>query len=219
MLVSAEDDPRGSGTIWTMELAAPAPEVSTRLPATFRRAGPETLSQLAGASEGVPAEMFRKRFDTDRRCYGAWIDGQLAAYGWISLEEEWIGELRLRLRLGPGEAYIWDCFTAPPFRQRYLYTALLTHIVTELRMERLKRVWIGTNAENLASQRGIARAGFQPVAHISVERALAVRMVWVQGLPGVPENLVAAARRVFLSDRERVWLDAPAVAAAYCQQG
>jgi len=35
-----------------------------------------------------------------------------------------------------------------------------------------------------------------------------MRLVWAQGAPGVPEELVAEARRVFLGDRERVWLHA-----------
>jgi hypothetical protein len=40
-------------------------------------------------------------------------------------------------------------------------------------------------------------------------------MVWVKGLPGVPESLVAEARRVFLNERDQVWLEAPAAAASY----
>jgi ribosomal protein S18 acetylase RimI-like enzyme len=215
MLACAENDPRGSGTIWTLDLTAPALELAPLLPATFRFVGTEASIELAGAGGGVAADEFRKRFESGRRCCAALVAGQLAAYGWISQEEEWIGELRLRLRLSPGEAYIWDCFTLPAFRQYYLYTALLSNIVAILRSEQLRRAWIGTNTENLASQRGIARAGFQPVATIGVERAFALHMVWVKGLPGVPESQVAEARRVFLNARDRVWLEAPAAAAAY----
>jgi hypothetical protein len=90
-------------------------------------------------------------------------------------------------------------------------------MVRALRDERLRRVWIGTNIENLASQKGIAQAGFLQVAGISVERVLALRMVWVQGLPGVAESLVAEARRVFLNERDRIWIEAPAAAATYLQ--
>jgi hypothetical protein len=32
-----------------------------------------------------------------------------------------------------------------------------------------------------------------------------MRQVWVQGLPGVPEPIVAEARRAFLNDREKIW--------------
>jgi ribosomal protein S18 acetylase RimI-like enzyme len=209
LLVSARNDPRGSGTIWTLDLAAQISNFTPILPAAFCRVGLESLYQLAGEGGGVPDEDFRTRFETERRCYAAFVADQLAAFGWVSLEEEWIGELRLRLKLQPGEAYIWDCFTMPAFRQRYLYTALLSYIARSLQEEHLQRVWIGTNTDNLASQRGITRAGFQLVARIAVERVLALRQVWVKGLPGVPESLVAEARRVFLSDRDRVWREAP----------
>ena len=215
MLVSAENDPRGSGTIWALDLAEPTPEITPLLAATFRRVGPESLLELAEAAGGDAAEEFRKRFESGRRCYAAWVEGELAAYGWVSFEDELIGELSLRLRLLAGEAYIWDCFTVPAFRQRRLYSALLVYIVADLRAEQVNRIWIGTNTENLASQRGIARAGFRRVADIGVARVLALRMVWVKGLPGVPEILVAEARRAFLNDRDRVWLNALSAAASY----
>ena len=215
MLVSAENDPRGSGTIWALDLAEPTPEITPLLAATFRRVGPESLLELAEAAGGDAAEEFHKRFESGRRCYAAWVEGELAAYGWVSFEDELIGELSLRLRLLAGEAYIWDCFTVPAFRQNRLYSNLLVQIVADLRAEQVNRIWIGTNTENLASQRGIARAGFLRVADIGVARVLALRMVWVKGLPGVPESLVAEARRVFLNDRDRIWLNAPSVATSY----
>src|SRR3989304_5586640 len=83
------------------------------------------------------------------------------------------GLLTLRLRLLPGEAYIWDCVTLPAFRQNYLYSALLVFILGELRSGKLCRVWIGADLEDVASQRGIARAGFKPVADLVVRRGLA----------------------------------------------
>ena len=126
----------------------------------------------------------------------------------MSFNEEYVGELNLRLTLLPGEAYIWDCATLPAFRRNYLYGALLVYILGELRSENLCRVWIGADFDNVASQRGIARAGFQQVADLVVARVLALRSVWVQGRPNVPDGLVAEARRAFLNNRDKVWLAA-----------
>jgi hypothetical protein len=150
----------------------------------------------------------QQRFASGRRCYVARVEDTLAAYGWVSFDQEDIGELRVSMRLAPGEAYVWDCGTAPAYRRRRLYTALLAHIADELRVEGLCRVWIGAAHDNLASQNGIALAGFKPVADLIVARALAVRLLWVQGRPGVPEWLVADARRALLANRDRAWLDA-----------
>ncbi|HLO27862.1 MAG TPA: GNAT family N-acetyltransferase, partial [Anaerolineales bacterium] len=132
----------------------------------------------------------------------------------VSFNEEHIGELKLRMRLLPGEAYIWDCATLPAFRRNHLYSALLVYIIEELHAEGFCRAWIGADMDNKPSQQGIARAGFHHVADLVVERVLAMRQAWVQGQPGVPEHIIAEARRAFLNDRDQVWKTAAASAGA-----
>jgi hypothetical protein len=208
MMVSAENDPRRAGVIWALNLDEPTPVITPLIPATFRPAGLESVTALAEAMGGDASAEILKRFETGRRCYAAWLGDQLAAYGWVSFNEEHIGELNLRLTLLPGEAYIWDCVTLPAFRQKYLYSALLVYILGELRSESLCLVWIGADLDNVASQRGIAHAGFRQVADLLIARVLTLRLVWVQGRPDVPERLVAEARRAFLNNRDKVWLAA-----------
>lgn len=207
MMASEDHDPRREGAIWVLDGDEPVPNVTPLVEAVFRRAGAEHIPALADVMNTSPAEI-AQRFASGRRCTAAWVDGQLAAYGWVSYEQEFIGELRLSLRLQPGEAYIWDCATRPVWRRHHLYSALLGVMLGELRRESIRRVWIGADLDNEASQRGIARAGFHHVADIIVSRVLAMRLAWVQGLPGVPEDLVADARRVFLDNRDQVWLTA-----------
>lgn len=207
-MVPGEKNPRPAGTIWMLNLDEPRPAVAPRINAAFRRAGPESVPLLAAASGAGGSTEIRRRFDSGRRCYTAWVGDALACYGWVSLERECVGELNLRLRLLPGEAYIWDCFTLPAFRRKHLYTALLVYIAGQLQEDNLCRVWIGADSENVASQHGIALAGFHSVADLFEERVSARRLVWSQAKPGVPQNLVAEARRVFLYNREKVWLPA-----------
>jgi ribosomal protein S18 acetylase RimI-like enzyme len=204
-MVSAENDPRRAGTIWTLNLDEPVPVVTPLIPAAFRRAGPDLVPALVSAMDGVSSAGLLKRFENGRHCYIAQVEDQIAAYGWVSLEDEHIGELNLRIKLLPGEVYIWDCATIPAFRRRYLYSALLGYIIEELRAEGLCRAWIGADMDNKPSQQGMARAGFHHVADLVVERVLAMRQVWVQRQPGVPEPIVAEARRAFLNDREKIW--------------
>jgi GNAT superfamily N-acetyltransferase len=155
--------------------------------------------------DGVSSAGLIKRFENGRRCYIAQVEDQIASYGWVSLDDEHIGELNLRIKLLPGEVYIWDCATIPAFRRQHLYSALLGYVIEELRAEGLCRAWIGADMNNKPSQQGMARAGFHHVADLVVERVLAMRQVWVQGLPGVPEPIVAEARRAFLNDRDKIW--------------
>ena len=206
MMVSAENDPRKAGTIWVLDLDEPVSIARPLIEATFCRVGAEYAPVLAEAMHAnSPAEVL-KRFESGRRCFTAQVDGKLAAYGWVSVEEEIIGELNLLVRLLPGETYIWDCATLPDFRQKHLYSGLLSYILGELRAESLCRVWIGADIENTASQRGMARAGFHHAANLVIERVFAMRMVWVQGQPGIPENVVEEARRAFIGNRDKVWL-------------
>jgi ribosomal protein S18 acetylase RimI-like enzyme len=205
-----ELDPRKAGTIWTVTLGEQPRQVQPLLPASFLRVGPESLAELALYMDALPRQV-EQRFETGRRCYAARVGGAIAAYGWVSLQEELIGELRLRVRLLPGEAYIWDCATLPEFRRKSLYTALLGFMLAELRAEGFRRVWIGANLENTISQRGMERAGFQHVADLVLNRVVGPRLAWVQGLPGVPEDLVMQARRVFLDNRDQVWLQSLAM--------
>jgi GNAT superfamily N-acetyltransferase len=208
MMVSAENDPRRAGTIWALGLDEPIQPAAARAMASFRRLEPGSLPVLTAALDGETLGEFGRRLASGRRCYSAWVGGELASYGWVSFGEEYVGEVNLRLHLQPGEAYIWDCVTLPVFRRNGLYSALLGHIAVQLRLEGLRRLWIGADLENLPSQRGIARAGFFHVADLLVERVLAMRLAWVVGRPGAPESLVAEARRVFLDNRDQVWRNA-----------
>ena len=56
---------------------------------------------------------------------------------------------------------ISNCFTFPEYRGRGLYSAMLNHIITEMARRRINRFYIDCNDWNLASIRGIQRAGFR----------------------------------------------------------
>ena len=202
----AQNDPRHAGTIWAAYLHTERPRPEPLLPARFDRVGPDAVWALAAAmGPGSTTEVVR-RFQSGVQCYGAWVGSELAAYGWVSFREEYVGEFKVWVRLVPGEAYIWDCFTLPAYRRQGLYSGLLVYMLGQLEKDNECRIWIGADLDNLPSQRGIARAGFRVVADIALARVLAVRLVWVQGRAGVPEAVVAEARRVFLDNRDSVWL-------------
>lgn len=207
MMVSAENDPRRAGTIWMLNLDEATPIVTPRVHAEFRRVTPDLMPALSAISGRDASAEFRQRFEMGRHCYGAWAEGQPVAFGWVSYSDEQIGELNLRIKLLPGEVYIWDCTTAPDFRRNGLYSALLSYIIGELRTQQICRAWIGADLDNVASQKGIARAGFHHVANLVIERVVAMRQVWVTGLPDVSESIVAEVRRAFLNDRDKVWLN------------
>lgn len=186
------------GVFWALDLEERAPLATTHAPAasvTCEEARPEVEATLAQAMG--PSEMgeIRRRFAAGSRCYVARdVGGAIAGYGWVSRGEERIGELERSFRLPPDAVYIWDCATLPPYRQRGVYTALLEAMVSALRSEGARRIWIGASRANRPSLRGFARAGFHPVASVTFVRALGLRRLWLRAEPDAPPALVAEAR-------------------------
>lgn len=192
------------GTFWIVNLDGPTlASVAPRLAATFQRVGSETAPLLAQAMGLDDPALVLQRFATGRRCYAGRVEDKLTIYGWVTFDEEEIGELGLSFRLQAGEAYIWDCATLPAYRGQRLYPALLTYMLSDLYREGLHRVWIGTDTDNLASQSGLALAGFHPAVDIMLTPALPMRRPWTRGRPGVLEQTVTDVRRALFANREQ----------------
>lgn len=201
--------PQHLGTLWLLNLSelsliGPLPRVE----AQFQRSGSEVAPSLAQVMGHDSPEEVYKRLDEGKRCYVVKLNGVIATYGWVTFDKELIGELRLHIRLSPGEAYIWDCATLPEYRGLRLYPSLLWYMLSELKAQGLKRVWIGADADNLPSQKGMRLCGFYPIADFVLDYALALHAFWICGHPGAPEELVDDARRALLGGRHKAWIAA-----------
>jgi hypothetical protein len=122
---------------------------------------PVDAVRLCAAFSGVDAGEVRQRERQGHHPYLALLDGAPAAYGWSAVGAAAIGELGATLALAPGERYLYDFLTLPPLRGRGIYPRLLQAILTE--EAAVERFWIGHDIPNLASARGIVKAGFQQV--------------------------------------------------------
>lgn len=190
------------GTLWAMDLAARAPlSVVPQVAVTFGEVSGEDTAALATAMGLPDAGEVEQRFAAGSQCFAAWVEGKLAAYGWVSRGAERIGELERSLLMRPDEAYIWDCATLPPYRRQGLYSALLGNIATSLRDQGIRRVWIGASLGNRPSIQGFVAAGFQPAIRLTYMRVLMARGVWVRDEPDAPPGLAADARRALVESR------------------
>lgn len=195
-----------SGTLWAVEMQGmlPAP-VQPRAPAVFGEVRRRDYPELAEAAGSPGSESLLDRFSGFRRCFAARLDGQIAAYGWVSQKDERIGELERCIRLSSDEAYIWDCVTLPDYRRLRLYSALLSHMLVVLNREGVRRVWIGSSLSNRPSIQGFANAGFQPAITVLYLRLLKVRWFWIRGYAEAPDHLVRAARQAMIDPHEQTW--------------
>jgi ribosomal protein S18 acetylase RimI-like enzyme len=189
------------GRLWLLPLDQVLVSVAPRVPAVLRRIAPSDEAALACAMGDGDGGQVAARLRSGRRAYGAWVNGQLACYGWASFVEEAIGEHQLRIHLLPGEAYLWDFATLPPHRRQGLYSALLGCALRDLQAGGLRRAWIGADLDNTPSHLGIERAGFRPVANLVAAQTSSGRRLSVEGLPGVPAEWVSAACWALLGRR------------------
>jgi GNAT superfamily N-acetyltransferase len=136
----------------------------------FRAEAAHDVAELSTLTGLTPDEV-TSRLGAGNRCYVARLGGEAVGYGWVADAGAAIGELGLAFRLEAGDRYLWDFVTLPAWRGRGLYPHLLQAI---LRAEDRGRFWIINAPENVASARGIAKAGFAEVGSLAFARGRGV---------------------------------------------
>jgi GNAT superfamily N-acetyltransferase len=127
--------------------------------------GPTDDIGLLARLTGREPDVVRARLGQANRAYVARIGAEIVGYGWSAARDVAIGELGLGFTLPSGDRYLWDFATLPVWRGRGVYPHLLQAI---LRSEEgaASRFWIGYDWDNVASARGVARAGRRVVAEV-----------------------------------------------------
>jgi GNAT superfamily N-acetyltransferase len=165
-------------------------------------AGQATLIESAMAEE---AFLVRPRFERGCRCFAVMVDGTIAGYGWLSTGPEWIGELQLEISPGPNEAYIWNCVTLAPHRQKGVFRSLLAGVSQTSRGEGVKRLWIGSVA--IPAEKAVAASGFHPAMRFTSFGAVGMHFLRVstakESAPGAEAERVLPVKPGFYLRRSR----------------
>jgi GNAT superfamily N-acetyltransferase len=140
---------------------------------------------------GHEGDRVHARFARGCRCFAVDQGDSVVAFGWLSTGPEWVGELSTEIKPGPGEAYVWNCFTLAGHRRRGHYRRLLQGMVALLRAEGVRRLWIGSVED--PAEKADADAGFRPVIHLACNSYGPLRMLRAESAPGAPPDLVAEA--------------------------
>jgi len=95
------------------------------------------------------------------QCYGAWLSGRLVHYSWVQVSgSHSILEAGRSIDIKPGEFWIYECRTSPSARGLGIYPYVLT-VISHDHLRNGGEGVIYTMEDNVASQRGILKAGFQ----------------------------------------------------------
>lgn len=151
---------------------------------------PADHERLVDGLGELDAREIRERLRRGHQPWLARIAGEVVGWGWCASEEASIGELGISCPIPPGNRYLWDFVTPPPWRGRGIYPRLLQTIVAH--EAEAERFWLGHDLPNGSSARGIAKAGFHEVGVLCRQREGAFVLV-----PSGPRRLAAAASALF----------------------
>ena len=172
----------------------PAAGVSlVRLRGQEARAATAAAMRLAGDRPDLVAQ----RLAEGDELFG-WqaADRTIVSFGWARFGQRSIGPFAFSDR--PGRTFLYNFHTLPPWRGRGLYPSLIAQMRWALTDGGAREFIIDVNALNVASRRGIEKAGFALVASLSYltlfrrwERALTTRTLD----PSVPPLFERASPR------------------------
>jgi ribosomal protein S18 acetylase RimI-like enzyme len=123
-------------------------------------------------------------------CWIALRGSRIVHASWVVTQSAWVGEADRFFVVPPGDAYIYESFTAPNMRGRGVYPAVLTTIAARLGDRDLTKLWIAAERTNHSSLRAIEKAGFTHTFEIEIRRRWGRTEVTVP--PGIEPELRAA---------------------------
>jgi len=155
----------------------PAPVTSAGF--TFARLTDEAIARLP--ADLKPEQVERRQRLGFNGAYEVRVDGAIAHISWLIPRSEDRRILPRVLKLRDGEAEITACLTLPEFRGRGIYPYAIRAIAREAGELGIRRLYMKTKTDNLASQRGIEKAGFErygQVLHYHLPWARRVNLIW-----------------------------------------
>jgi ribosomal protein S18 acetylase RimI-like enzyme len=160
--------------VLTRSLEEPLPCLKARLPVTYRIARPDDLSYLRDAV--LPSELayFRNRLAHGRNCVMGFYQDNAASYGWITDEVTFEID-NLRLRLGPGDAYLDDIYTLPAYRHQGIGGELHLRRLQYLKEHGFKQSIIIVRVDNVPSLKIAEKLGYQEADRLTFRRTLLQR--------------------------------------------
>jgi GNAT superfamily N-acetyltransferase len=152
------------GYFYTWWKGDPLPELDP-VPGFELTAAPDT--EVLERLSDLTLNEIRERIDHGHQPYLALIGGEPAAYGWSAWKRAEIGELGVDFALPDGDRYLWDFVTLPAYRGQGIYPHMLQGII-RVELDGAERFWIGHDLDNVASTRGIEKAGLPVIGEVWV---------------------------------------------------
>jgi RimJ/RimL family protein N-acetyltransferase len=127
----------------------------------FRRADPGDGELYARKIGTDSSATFRRRLSPTTHCFLVEHGDDLLHASWVTTGAAWTREIRAYILPPPGDAYVYESFTAPEARGRGVYPFALAGICSWAVDEGVGRVWVAVESGNAPSLKAITKAGFE----------------------------------------------------------
>jgi ribosomal protein S18 acetylase RimI-like enzyme len=136
------------------------PDCAARLAVEYRALDAAAWAVQPRTNHMTDRHLFHARLERGESFWTAQHDERIVAYCWATSNPVEIGEVHRVISPRGDEIYLYDAFTFPEYRGQNLYPALLQRILEHSRQQGLRRALIFVLSDNLASIRGVQKAGF-----------------------------------------------------------
>lgn len=147
-------------------LDAPVTPVVTKVPVTIDLLdAAEVAEDDAFHPRSGPAEV-RRRLEAGHLCFVARYQGQIVHSCWAARQRARIDYLDQEIDLAPGEAYIYQAFTAPNFRGQNISPARAVEMVRTFRRMGYRRLVAVILPENQPALRPPQKSGYRAIGMV-----------------------------------------------------
>ena len=149
--------------LFEVDLAAAAlPSCEARLAIDYKRLDAAAWAEQPNVDHVTDRYLFQARFDRGELVWTAHNDAnKIISYCWVTRKSVEIGEIGRAINPRADEIYLYDAFTFAEYRGQNLYPAILQRILEHSRDAGLRRALIFVMSDNVASIRGVRKAGFR----------------------------------------------------------
>jgi ribosomal protein S18 acetylase RimI-like enzyme len=155
--------------LYERRLDLPRPPKRSDLPVEFGRLSADEVGAYAAWRPDASADQVRERFRAGDVCCVARSEGGIVAARWFSTRRAAIPFLEHSFALGEGEGYLYNAYTAPPWRGRGVAGALTAFMLDELEREGAVSALSAARPQNVAGT-AFNRSMGRPVALLATVR-------------------------------------------------
>jgi ribosomal protein S18 acetylase RimI-like enzyme len=148
---------------------------TARLPVAYRLLDAAAWAVQPHTNHIADRHIFQARLAYGEQFWTAQLDAKIVSYCWATHDPVEIGEVHCVINPRGDEIYLYDAFTFAEYRGHNLYPALLQRILQYSRQQGVRRALIFVLSDNVASIRGVQKAGFREFQRVTYCNILGFR--------------------------------------------